>query len=59
MTDRQIKMYAISGIISRLKAEKKKLKKATEINRYLIEQNINTLQEHYNELLKDITYISL
>lgn len=59
MTDRQIKMYAISGIISRLKAEKKKLKKATEINRYLIEQNINTLQEHYNELLKDITDISL
>lgn len=59
MTDRQIKMYAISGIISRLKAEKKKLKKATDINRCLIEQTINTLQEHYNELLKNITDISL
>ena len=55
MTDRQLKMYAISGLIVRIDFEKERLKNATEeteINR--IKNDIKTMQNHYTELLEEL-----
>ena len=55
MTDRELKMYAIAGIISRLQAEQDKLKKATdESRRQEIQNRIDTIKEHYTETLKEL-----
>lgn len=55
MTDRELKMYALAGMLIRLQAEQDKLKKATdESRRKQLQQRIDTITEHYNETLKEL-----
>lgn len=55
MTDRELKIYALSGMLIRLKAEQDKLKKATdESRRKQLQQRIDTITEHYTETLKEL-----
>lgn len=55
MTDRELKIYAISGIMVRIGAEEDKLKKATtESRRKQIESRIEILKNHYTELLNEL-----
>ena len=55
MTDRELKMYALAGMLIRLQAEQDKLKKAIdESRRKQLQQRIDTITEHYNETLKEL-----
>jgi uncharacterized protein YfeS len=55
MTDRQLKMYAISGLIVRIDFEKERLKKATdETDKNQIKNAIETMQKDYTELLEEL-----
>ena len=55
MTDRELKMYVLAGMLIRLQAEQDKLKKATdESRRKQLQQRIDTITEHYNETLAEL-----
>lgn len=55
MTDRELKMYALAGMLIRLQAEQDKLKKATtESRRKELQQRIDKITEHYNETLTEL-----
>lgn len=55
MTDRELKMYAIAGMLIRLQAEQDKLKKATdESRRKQIQNRIDIITEHYTETFNEL-----
>ena len=52
MTNSELKSYAISGLLVRIKAEQDKLTKITDSNRQeQIKQKIKKMENHYTELL--------
>ena len=55
MTDRELKKYAIVGMLIRLQEEQYKLKIQTnERHRQQTQKRIDTIVEHYNETLKEL-----
>lgn len=55
MTDKELKEYALVGILVRLDAEQKKLPLATEQSqKVMIETRIDILTQHYNAILNDL-----
>ena len=55
MTNRELKMYAIAGMLIRLQSEQYKLKKATnESRRQQIQNRIDIIREHYTETLNEL-----
>lgn len=58
MTDKELKEYALVGILVRLDAEQKKLPLATEQSqKIMIETRIDRLTQHYNAILNDLRQI--
>lgn len=56
MTITDLKKYALCGILVRLSAEQKSLKKTNdEIQKKIIQQNIDELTEHYNLILTSLS----
>jgi hypothetical protein len=55
MNDRQLKLYAIKGILISIEDEKKKISKIQdfETSRLIIER-IKKMEKDYNELLRDL-----
>ena len=55
MNDRQLKLYAIKGILISIEDEKKKISKIQdfETSRLIIER-IKKMENDYNELLKEL-----
>lgn len=55
MTDRELKNYAIIGLLVRIDAEKKKLKKSICISRRKqIKDRIHKMTEQYTEILNEL-----
>lgn len=55
MTDRELKLYAVSGLIVRMKAEQERLNKIRDNeSRKIIQYNIDKMIADYNELLKEL-----
>ena len=55
MTDRELKRYALTGILIRLEQEKDKLEKQNDEEiKNKIKNRINKLQEHYTEIVNEL-----
>ena len=55
MTERELKLYAISGIIARIQAEKKKLTGVRDNEQQdIIKANLYKLVKDYEELKKEL-----
>ena len=55
MTERELKLYAISGIIARIQAEKKKLTGVRDNTQQdIIKANLYKLVKDYEELKKEL-----
>ena len=57
MTERELKLYAISGIIARIEAEKKKLAGVRDNTQQdIIKANLYKLVKDYEELKKELEW---
>lgn len=55
MTDRELKLYAISGLLVTIGAEESNLKQATtESQKQHIKNRIEILKNHYTKLLNEL-----
>lgn len=55
MTDRELKKYALTGLLVRIDAEEKRLPKVKDQRqKEHIEKNIYTMKKQYNELLEEL-----
>lgn len=55
MTNRELKIYAIAGMLIRLQSEQDKLKNTTdESRRQQIQNRIDIIKEHYAETLNEL-----
>ena len=55
MTERELKIYAITGLLVRIKAEEEKYNKAkTETRRQEIKERIDKMKNQFNSIVNEI-----
>lgn len=55
MTEKELKKYAVVGLLVRIEAEQKRLQRTKrEEEKKIVQIKIETLSEHYIELLNEI-----
>lgn len=55
MTEKELKKYAVVGLLVRIEAEQKRLQRIKrEEEKKIVQSKIETLAEHYMELLNEI-----
>lgn len=55
MTDRELKLYAVSGLLVRINAEQEKLNKSKDNeSRKIIQDRIDKMIDDYEELLREL-----
>lgn len=55
MTEKELKKYAVVGLLVRIEAEQKRLQRIKrEEEKKIVQSKIETLVEHYMELLNEI-----